>query len=66
MGGKPPVCPAANSRRLLVCNRDAWQLDLPCLDLPIQMAIGRVDLIEPLDATKKTELLEGLQSQSTP
>jgi hypothetical protein len=51
---------------LLVGHGDAGQGDLTCLDLPIEVPIGRVDLIEPMDASKKLELLDRFQSQPTP
>jgi hypothetical protein len=51
---------------LLVGHGDAGQRDLTCFDLPIEVPIGRVDLIEPLDASKKFELLDRFQSQPTP
>jgi hypothetical protein len=62
LGGKPPVCSSAYPCGLLVGHGDAGQQDLTCFDLPIEVPIGRVDLIEPLDASKKFELLDRFQS----
>jgi hypothetical protein len=52
-GREPAIRTSANSRGLLIGDGDARQGDLARFDLPIQVPIGRVDAIHPLDSFKK-------------
>jgi hypothetical protein len=52
-GREPAICTSANSRGLLIGDGDARQGNLARFDLPIQVPIGRVDAIYPLDPFKE-------------